>query len=1056
VYSTSVKQVIESAQEKFPTPFSMDTRAKIKQRLTDVINKAVVPGVRVQPAATSRPVDGAQVVDDADDDVKVAIPSSSSGNAEAAPTERSTTPPGKFSPSEMGRLKGKQRRDILAIVTGSRSPGKEQPDEEYAEERKKSDSKERQVSKSEAKLESSSGKGVDKKKARKKAPNPTRRVLIARKEKDAARKLLKDKQDLLDILPRDDCKFLADRLWIFTEEQLVAVLDSTSITKDGPAGPSDLVTEAQEIRKVLVNELAKRIYVERNPNYKAVVKKNDLNVVSRNSGTAERAEADSAKPSQPQVDAEGGAKPLPKEDTSETGQIGGTDSERGTSTAPKSQPKDAAIQIEEAAPYKSQPQSNSKAEVNPRDHPLPEDTRMSDVEEKDERDVEMEESELQTAAEDAGAASKARNPFNIEMEESKLQTTAEDAGAASKARNPFNMPPLNSSVSQPQSPDHQLPSYVLPKLSVPHMSKKSTITPWVDQTHHSYEPRIPVDKEDIARAEARLEEWKKLVDSAVHGGSTSRSSISDRFPLDGPISCLLPTSTQNFLASVKVSSLYEFLSMRRTETGAICDMLRVWREECGLSDLNHLALAKHFLGVSSRLEVAICSVVPIDKKTQRWMNDPIIVMTGAAREFLVDHLSIITARQFIETRTKELSEKLVEWREKKGLVPLKGSGKVAMVSGWKACAREEVEAQEGNGKIITDVDLEAISARDTPIIRDETAVSTKSSEKVEESSNKKPRPLQANLQVDYASHSQLFVEHVLGKDVASFLSSININTAAELEKVKTGPDSILYQRMRETKRVTNLSDFYKCILEWRSKLQRHLNEMTKEPKESEEQSTKNISLPKQPKVVAKSTAKAPSKSKSKAKASSKATAKAPSKSSGKAPSKSTAKAPPPAPVRRSDLSDPYDGLSLATKHFLGSVGITSGEQFLSTRTTEIAAEFVKWRVQEGKPELKGLGAIASVSGWKAACRKAATDMGLTDIAAMEPDNKASWSIARSPKPKPKPPKGPSTAKLMTGLPLHVSSEVTNEKVLSGKSRLEFAVQKSQGKTTNSCALDEKS
>jgi hypothetical protein len=39
-------------------------------------------------------------------------------------------------------------------------------------------------------------------------------------------------------------------------------------------------------------------------------------------------------------------------------------------------------------------------------------------------------------------------------------------------------------------------------------------------------------------------------------------------------------------------------------------------------------------------------------------------------------------------------------------------------------------------------------------------------------------------------------------------------------------------------------------------------------------------------------------------------------------------------------------------------------------------EFKDWRIAEGKPELKGLGAIASVSGWKSMVRKKAKDMGL--------------------------------------------------------------------------------
>lgn len=81
-------------------------------------------------------------------------------------------------------------------------------------------------------------------------------------------------------------------------------------------------------------------------------------------------------------------------------------------------------------------------------------------------------------------------------------------------------------------------------------------------------------------------------------------------------------------------------------------------------------------------------------------------------------------------------------------------------------------------------------------------------------------------------------------------------------------------------------------------------------------------------------------------------------------------------VRPNTLSSAYDVLSASTQQFLSSIGITTAEQFLSTRTTDIASEFVEWRVREGKPELKGSGAIASVSGWKTMCRNVAEDTGL--------------------------------------------------------------------------------
>lgn len=44
--------------------------------------------------------------------------------------------------------------------------------------------------------------------------------------------------------------------------------------------------------------------------------------------------------------------------------------------------------------------------------------------------------------------------------------------------------------------------------------------------------------------------------------------------------------------------------------------------------------------------------------------------------------------------------------------------------------------------------------------------------------------------------------------------------------------------------------------------------------------------------------------------------------------------------------------------------------------------------ENGMPALKGQGSIASVSGWKASCRKAAKMLGLNEVASLEPSSRA--------------------------------------------------------------------
>ena len=96
------------------------------------------------------------------------------------------------------------------------------------------------------------------------------------------------------------------------------------------------------------------------------------------------------------------------------------------------------------------------------------------------------------------------------------------------------------------------------------------------------------------------------------------------------------------------------------------------------------------------------------------------------------------------------------------------------------------------------------------------------------------------------------------------------------------------------------------------------------------------------------------------------------------------------PARTSGKNkEPFDTLSASTRSFLSSIGIVSAEDFLSARTTDIANEFILWRQQRDMTELKGLGAIASVSGWKAIVRKAANSAGMDGIAKLAPKSNSS-------------------------------------------------------------------
>ena len=522
--------------------------------------------------------------------------------------------------------------------------------------------------------------------------------------------------------------------------------------------------------------------------------------------------------------------------------------------------------------------------------------------------------------------------------------------------------------------------------------------------------------------EERVTFWKRQVELAI----CNRKPIDLRFPLDGPISSLFPKSARNFLATAKVGTLFKFLSLKKTETGAICDFLKVWRRECQLPELSLLALAKHLLGITARVEAAIAVVEPIDERNRRWMIDPIIVMTGAARDFLVEDQGIMTATEFVDARTKELALKLADWREKHGMVPLKGSGKVAMISGWKAAAREAMEAEVNHGKVLPNIDLEAEAAVEVTQVANRplsskgpvVAVSPKPPRKSAGPTKEKaptvktPPTLSGERQVQYALSTKLFLEDVLGNVATLHLEKAGISTASEFFSMTPEERSALIRILVNYRTIEDPSGsgFVALIDEWSKKLTDALEKMTsKDHSENKEQGLESP-LNKKPRLSEKK----PQEKKQEG-------------------TKEVTKGP----VTRKH-KDPFDSLSSVTKRFLSTLGIHTAEAFLKTRTTDIAQVFVEFRQREGMPDLKGLGAIASVSGWKANVRKAAKDLGKNDIVVMEPENKTSWGpfsrqVARKPKNK----LPPTSSNISIPRPKTVL--VAHSDVLDKKPRVLFAV-----------------
>lgn len=106
------------------------------------------------------------------------------------------------------------------------------------------------------------------------------------------------------------------------------------------------------------------------------------------------------------------------------------------------------------------------------------------------------------------------------------------------------------------------------------------------------------------------------------------------------------------------------------------------------------------------------------------------------------------------------------------------------------------------------------------------------------------------------------------------------------------------------------------------------------------------------------------------------------------------------PRRRVVAMKPTDNpmaiLSSNTRIFMRAAGFITAEQVMSTKSTTIAKLYINWRAKENMSVLKGMGAIATVSGWKAMIRKFAMETGNLELAKTAPQDK--WSKESDGKP----------------------------------------------------------
>ena len=464
------------------------------------------------------------------------------------------------------------------------------------------------------------------------------------------------------------------------------------------------------------------------------------------------------------------------------------------------------------------------------------------------------------------------------------------------------------------------------------------------------EKEVPCrESESVERAIiAKIHFWKESIARYKLG---DKATGKEHFSLNGPISFLFPVGTLQFALSVKIETLFAFLSLKKTETGKIVEMYRLWRQKCGLRDMGPLPLAKHLLGVASRTEKAIGSVPHARRETREWMGSAMVVATAAAKDFIITESKIYSPHDFVQRRTKDLANKLVEWRIAKGHPELRGTGKVAMISAWKAMLKQAIELESEEGTIVRGVDFakEVDSRFETQIDEFQGGTETETAAKTKKA--KHEAILEQNLV------SPTFLSSVFKDKILRILESVGITTAQDLLGFERNQDSPLVKAIMkhafERNRTASTLSCANLIESWCQRLMLALGDISNGEAEIQSEKASRPFENRKPvnRIVL---------------------------------------------PRKPPSTDPYDALSKSSKAFLASIGIKTAEAFMTARSTDIATEFIKWREQQNKPVLRGLGAVASVSGWKAVVRKAARNVGKEDIALMNPGSKPT-TIQRSPR-----------------------------------------------------------
>ena len=763
---------------------------------------------------------------------------------------------------------------------------------------------------------------------KKKAKAPPVKVFKAVKEIKEATALLHGKVDLTKILSEEECRFLGEQLWIVTTQQLENVLHPQ--------------TEGHtNARQELIEKLAVSTLVTNNSDIPSIPEDVASKIDVRNNEGG-------ATPTESQI----GVEPRGEGDS-----LALTGSETTNQTTLREQDISFTLLVKEED---KGPESIAASFHAPSDTL----TEMTETG--------MECSEFSPSVLDvSGVVDVASEVHNIEAHSIGTNmngvsprvattTTVDDFGAVvTKAGGGSETVSTQSSALADEPDTRTLRQAAQPKdQNISHSSLASR-----DACGGGGNDSFVADSGSAAAMRV-MESWdqklRKRHDSQISGDSTKQ------FFLDGPVSFVIPQCTRNFLKSTKIETVFEFLSLKRTETGVILDVYAEWRKKCALAECPRSTIAKHLVAIGARFEALIGSSCPLPSPERRWLGGHMIVLGGSAKDFLV-YMGVLDSHLFLTTTTKELSNKLAKWRIKKGLEPLKGTGKVAMVSAWKTQIREALDLELNTGQVLSDDWMKPLNMHESEPLPLKKRPSKKllslpqtnveSVDKPAQSVGKKASTSSRSSLLESADQtlenelsSNDLLHSIFAKDVVDVMASIGILSGKELLNADMRPESKIVDALFKIREdCSGGVDTGSCIqelLEWQRALTLGLG---KRKNELLELNQENVSHEQDRDVV---------------------------------------RNPP------KQLSNPWDVLSDGARSFLVSINITDAEMFLAGKTKHLAEQLVSYRETHNLVPLRGSGAVASVSGWKALVRKAASGLGYHELANLNAGRNAGIKLKR--------------------------------------------------------------